>query len=657
VSELTFGMRLTYDGKSANADMEETRARMERLTSTGGKMATQYSYIDSAMRKHVETNVQTASSVNKLLDRYDPLGAKLRQLQEDFKKLDSAAAGGQIGTGSDARVDQAYAAMQQQMVMLKNGTTASSTSMSSLGLNTQYARRELMQLGKEALTGDFSQMPRTFATLATHSNILPALISPIGLAIAGVTAAAVAGGAAWYYWGHEAESAADRAITASKRATEDMRASDAVYLLNREREQIAKKIPVQWLSYDEKDLKKLDDDSQKLIAEYRRLSKELKQETARSDASWDSLHSTPQEKHTSELQNLKQRFEEQKVIHKSNQQELLALEKQYQQKKAEIEKQYSKKANADQDKGDSIVNGLIADYDREIAKRQRDIQSPLLSAADKQHADNLALVGEKADRARESLDKLNLSKEEAKSKTAQINAGERDAIAAMEALRMQVEKNNASWEYGAAIAMRKYQDEAANTAALSERFFTSSFKSMEAQEVSFIRKGKADWRSFGDTIINELVRIQVAKANAQLIGTVAGWFSGGSGSGATSTGSDWNPDYSLGSATPRASGGPVAANSLYRVNEMGPELFHQDGSDYLMMGGRGGYVKPLGSEVGVNGGGNVFSIQVNVDAKSGDTQTQSNNDALAKLGNRIATVSRSVILEEMRPGGLLARAA
>lgn len=55
----------------------------------------------------------------------------------------------------------------------------------------------------------------------------------------------------------------------------------------------------------------------------------------------------------------------------------------------------------------------------------------------------------------------------------------------------------------------------------------------------------------------------------------------------------------------RASGGPVAGGSLYRVNELGPELLSYGGSDYLMMGGSGGYVKPLGAATTEqrNGGG------------------------------------------------------
>jgi hypothetical protein len=58
----------------------------------------------------------------------------------------------------------------------------------------------------------------------------------------------------------------------------------------------------------------------------------------------------------------------------------------------------------------------------------------------------------------------------------------------------------------------------------------------------------------------------------------------------------------------RASGGPVAANTLYRVNERGPELLQTGGRQYLMMGNRGGNVVP---NRGGSGGGQVINITIN----------------------------------------------
>lgn len=59
----------------------------------------------------------------------------------------------------------------------------------------------------------------------------------------------------------------------------------------------------------------------------------------------------------------------------------------------------------------------------------------------------------------------------------------------------------------------------------------------------------------------------------------------------------------FGVAGARANGGPVAPNSLYRVNERGPEVFQAaNGNQYLMTGTGGGRVIP-------NGGGGGITIQ------------------------------------------------
>lgn len=53
----------------------------------------------------------------------------------------------------------------------------------------------------------------------------------------------------------------------------------------------------------------------------------------------------------------------------------------------------------------------------------------------------------------------------------------------------------------------------------------------------------------------------------------------------------------------------MAGGSLYRVNELGPELLNMGGKDYLMMGGQGGYVKPLGAaDTTPRGAGNITVV-------------------------------------------------
>ena len=106
----------------------------------------------------------------------------------------------------------------------------------------------------------------------------------------------------------------------------------------------------------------------------------------------------------------------------------------------------------------------------------------------------------------------------------------------------------------------------------------------------------------------------------------------------------------------RASGGPVNANSMYRVNENGAELYSEGGKTYLMTGSNGGYVTPISnnSVSGSSGSGGVeVSVYVSGD---GNNRTDTNNDAYRGLGDEIGRLVDQRIqqmqVRSYRPGGL-----
>ncbi|BAO89019.1 phage tail tape measure C-terminal domain-containing protein [Caballeronia cordobensis] len=109
------------------------------------------------------------------------------------------------------------------------------------------------------------------------------------------------------------------------------------------------------------------------------------------------------------------------------------------------------------------------------------------------------------------------------------------------------------------------------------------------------------------------------------------------------SGFDWASLFGGG----RISGGPVSAGRMYQVNEIPGR------TEYFLPNVPGRIVTDAGAS-NVGGGSNVT---VNVHMMRDDRATQDTTAAdrqTAELGNRIATVVRTVISQEKRTGGLLA---
>lgn len=82
-------------------------------------------------------------------------------------------------------------------------------------------------------------------------------------------------------------------------------------------------------------------------------------------------------------------------------------------------------------------------------------------------------------------------------------------------------QKESDWSVGAQEALRNYADEARNIAKQTENLFTNAFKGMEDALVNFVKTGKLDFKSLADSIISDLVRIQVRKAITAAVGSGA----------------------------------------------------------------------------------------------------------------------------------------
>lgn len=69
-----------------------------------------------------------------------------------------------------------------------------------------------------------------------------------------------------------------------------------------------------------------------------------------------------------------------------------------------------------------------------------------------------------------------------------------------------------SAEFGAKAALRTYIQDATNAAKQAERAVTGAFKSMEDALTQFVMTGKLDFNSLANSIISDLIRIQIQRA-------------------------------------------------------------------------------------------------------------------------------------------------
>jgi lambda family phage tail tape measure protein len=69
-----------------------------------------------------------------------------------------------------------------------------------------------------------------------------------------------------------------------------------------------------------------------------------------------------------------------------------------------------------------------------------------------------------------------------------------------------------SIEFGAKAALRTYIEDATNAAKQAERAVTGAFKSMEDALTQFVMTGKLDFNSLANSIISDLIRIQIQRA-------------------------------------------------------------------------------------------------------------------------------------------------
>jgi lambda family phage tail tape measure protein len=290
---------------------------------------------------------------------------------------------------------------------------------------------------------------------------------------------------------------------------------------------------------------------------------------------------------------------------------------------------------------------------------QTALDNQLNSQQDRFAQQSLELANQKSDPSR------NMSEEEFTRKSQALADANKKATDQIKQNYADVQTAQGDWTNGATSAWENYLDSAKNVAGQTKTLFGNAFSSMEDAIVNFATTGKLSFSDFAKSIIADMARIAARQAATGLLSyaasAVTNYF-GGSSSATTagSNASDYTSSaFSSYVSGARASGGPVDANSLYQVNELGPELYSEGGKSYLMTGANGGSVTPLGTGAAMTtaaaSGGSGVSINAPVTVVTEDRSSEGmtlDQAALAQnLQTQMKAAAEKAVADSWRPGG------
>jgi lambda family phage tail tape measure protein len=206
--------------------------------------------------------------------------------------------------------------------------------------------------------------------------------------------------------------------------------------------------------------------------------------------------------------------------------------------------------------------GLSNEFDmqKKLGDLQYEIATSTMPTLQKKYAeiDKAAQDAAKsAIRAEEQRTGRKLTTEEAKKYYEEAVKG----TDALKAKQSELYEESRRFSTGWSNALNEYIDNATNAANQAQQIFGKVTSSMEDAFVNFAKTGKFEFKSMVNSIIEDLLRMQVKATLAKIMGL--GGNTGGTGG------------LFGGKIIPGilASGGPVSGNRPYIVGERGPELF------------------------------------------------------------------------------------
>ncbi|MCS6766648.1 MAG: hypothetical protein MO847_09720, partial [Candidatus Protistobacter heckmanni] len=304
----------------------------------------------------------------------------------------------------------------------------------------------------------------------------------------------------------------------------------------------------------------------------------------------------------------------------------------------------------------------VDDYTRRLEKEtaQIDFQNSILGLSAQEQAKLTAAMQQRLEMER-LLEQAKTSGKPLDDRAiADIRAQTEATILLRQAQQDQARAIQRTGEFGFHQAMNDYIDGATNMAAQIKNAVTNAFKGMEDALVNFVKTGKLDFRSLADSIISDLIRIQIQQSIvrplAGWIGSVVGAALGGSSGGAVV---DSTATQVVTPNAFAANGGIMTTMGMLPLNKYSSGGIAT--SPQLAVFGEGrmneAYVPlPDGCSIpvtmtGGGGGGDVFNISVSV--SNAGTSASGDDAGGRNIGRAVANAVRQELLAQRRAGGLL----
>lgn len=303
---------------------------------------------------------------------------------------------------------------------------------------------------------------------------------------------------------------------------------------------------------------------------------------------------------------------------------------------------YEKKTKAEEDAKRAAEDHkrAVDDLNRSLGNREAD-----------QYTAAMKLLGDQLKANAISQEQFNVAAAKAKALWTPEGKAETRHTEELDALSKQVNRDDAAAEKLAQlnellrdgrIELDEYQREVRSLQEQLDTGFDAvgqSFQivtdSMTQGIADFVTTGKIQFADLCASILAEIARMLASKAVTTFI--QLGMSAFGGGSIPTGSGIDFNTAVATGAIAGRASGGPVHKGRAYRVGEDGEETFVPNTNGTIVP--NGGDAQPQ-------------NIEVNVTVHADGTGDVNTNDA-NKMGKQLGQSIKQVLVNELRPGGVL----